>query len=463
VLRGFSRLTFRIGLRMISPLRKILHNRPAVFTTVALVGVCTAVIRLASVAKELLVAQTFGVSDALDAFFLAFIIPTVAMNVIGGSFPLAVLPTYIHMRERESEEAAEKLFANVLTWSLSLLIGLTLILAVAFPLIVPFLGGSFSQQKIELTTRLFYIVLPVIFFNGLAVVWMSALNARGHFLLAALNPIASPLLISITLIVASRRYGVYALALSTAAGAAIEMLVVGFASWRDGKTVRPRWHGFDAPTRKVIGQYLPMAAGALMSSGAALVDQWWAALLGGGNLSALAFGGRVAGLVVNIASTAIGTAVLPEFSRLVAREDWRTLHRRLRHVAGFILITTFPLTLLLFAFSPIIVRLLFQRGAFTATDAVLVSSIQRAYVWQIPFFLLAIVGIRLLSSLSKNRVLMVMSAINLGVDIVLNAILSKYWGVVGIAMSTSLVHLISVVMMYTVIWRSTRENVAREP
>jgi putative peptidoglycan lipid II flippase len=100
-------------------------------------------------------------------------------------------------------------------------------------------------------------------------------------------------------------------------------------------------------------------------------------------------------------------------------------------------------------FSKPLVRALFQRGAFTATDTDLVSQVQVCYLIQIPFYVAGLLFVQFLSSIRRNHVLMYGSALNLVLDVVLNLVLMKVWGIAGIALSTSIVYVVSFAFLST--------------
>jgi len=105
-----------------------------------------------------------------------------------------------------------------------------------------------------------------------------------------------------------------------------------------------------------------------------------------------------------------------------------------------ILLVTIPLTFVLVYFSEPIVRLLFERGAFTSVDTLRVSQVQALFLLQLPFYFLGILMVRLISSLNMNHILMQAATINLLLKVVFNYLLMKWMGVAGIALSTALMY-----------------------
>ncbi len=339
------------------------------------VAVATALVSLASLGRELIVAATFGTGDALEAFLIAFTLPTYVINVIAGSFASALVPTFILVHEREGRDEAQALFSAGTILAVGLLCAAVAILAVFGSFILPHLASGFDPPKLALTRQLFYLLLPTILLNGLVIMWSSVLNAGERFALAAFSPVMVPAA-SIIALSAGRAWGIYALALGLITGLVLQVCILGWGLTRQGLAPRPSWSGANPAIREVIGQYVPVAAGAAVLSSVVLVDQAVAARLGPGSVATLAYGTKIVLLIISLGAGAIGTAVLPFFSKMVAIADWDEVRRTIRTFTRLTLLATIPLAAVFVLFSEPIVRLFFQRGAFTEEDAQLVAQVQ---------------------------------------------------------------------------------------
>jgi Spy/CpxP family protein refolding chaperone len=185
-----------------------------------------------------------------------------------------------------------------------------------------------------------------------------------------------------------------------------------------------------------------MIAGSFLMASTALVDQSMAAMLPSGSVAALAYGNRIIALPITIATTALSTAVIPYFSKMVALDDWKSMRQSLRHYLGLIFAAAVPLTGMIILLSEPIVKILFQRGSFTSENSHLVAQIQACFALQIPFYIGCILVVRLHSAMRNNQMMMWGSAGNLIVNIGLNYLFMQWWGVAGIALSTSCVFLV---------------------
>jgi putative peptidoglycan lipid II flippase len=423
-----------------SPNRKI-------FRAVLIVGALTLLAKLGSTAKELLVANSFGRSDALDAFLIAFVLPAFAVNLLIGSFASAVVPAFVEMKCSQGPAAAQKLFSNVMFACVLGLLALTLGLGSLAPWYLPYLASSFSPAKLQLTREILYMLLPFVLFNGVALCASAILNAGEKFALPALTPVVTPLVTMAFIVLGPRSWSTFSLAAGVVLGSFLEAALVLQALKAQGIRLTMKWYGFDPSVRSILRQYRPLVAGSFVMGAASVVDQSMAAMLPQGSVSALSYASRTISVVLWISAASLSTAVLPYFSQMVAQNDWAGCRNTLRRYTTLVAAIAVPCTLCLMAFSRPLVRLLFQRGAFTAADTALVSRVQICYAIQIPFYIGTILFVRFLSSAMRNHVLLWTSGICLVLDILLNLALMRIWGVAGIALATSLVYVTSFVLV----------------
>ena len=424
-----------------------------IFAAMLTVGGLSLAVKIVSTLKEIVIAQQFGVGDALDAFLIAYLVPSFAINVIAGSFNAALIPTYVQVREQEGQEAAQRLFSSVMVWSAGLLIAFSVLLGIASSYILPVLGSSFSSEKLALTRTLFLIVLPTLPLSGMFVTWAAVLNAGERFALAAIAPVLTPIVVILVVYGWGGTWGVYAFAVAMVVGAILEASLVMSALKRQGISPIPRWYGMTPSLKQVTKQYIPMVAGALMMGSTGLVDQSMAAMLGPGSVSVLNYGNKISSVVVTIGAMAVSTAVLPQFSRMVAAGLWANVRNTIKTYTRLIFFITIPLSFIMILTSQALVSLLFQKGAFTASDTLQVASVQSLYILQLPFYVCGMLFVRLISAFKANHILMWGTAISFVLNISLDYLFMKRLGVPGIALSTSVVYLVSFCYLW---WMSSR-------
>src|SRR5207253_3012733 len=95
-----------------------------------------------------------------------------------------------------------------------------------------------------------------------------------------------------------------------------------------------------------------------------------------GSVSALSYGNKLVGMLLGLGVSAVGTAVLPHFSRIAVRGDWAAVRRAYYTYSKVLLALALPVTLVLIIGSEWIVGLVFRHGMFSTQDAHAVGRIQ---------------------------------------------------------------------------------------
>lgn len=399
------------------------------------VGGWTSVSKLAGAIKLILAARLFGASDAMDAYLIAFLLPSFFIDMFAGPLDSALIPTLIEVRERSGKEAAEKLYRSTLAVAGAGLFLAASVVAAGSALVLPVVASSFPPDKLAYTHRLLLLMIAIVPLSGLSCTWRAVLNSEHRFAYSAAVPAITPLSSIVALLVAGREYGVLALAVATLCGGTLEAILACVGVRYMGYPIVPRWTGISPALRQVAAQYVPLVAITLVMTGSVLVDQSMAARLGSGSVAALSYGTRLLGVLVVIGPTAMGTAVLPHISAAAVQAEPATLRRALRHYGLFVFAVILPLTAGFIYFSEPIIRILFQKGAFDAAATHLVSTVQKAALLQLPVAVLLSLEIRMSSARKANRLLYRVAALSLLLTIVLDVLFMRWWGVVGIALA----------------------------
>lgn len=410
------------------------------------VAICTFVVKLVAAGKDLVLANFFGISASLDTFLLAYLVPSVAVNILAGSLQAAFVPKYVLARSSDGDAAAAE-FASATATMLALSLALTTILVI--PIVawgIPAMAGKLPAQHVEEARWMAVALTPVIVLNGLTFFWSGFLNTHDKFAIPALTPIVTPICIAVAALQAAHQ-GVHVLVIGALIGACIELSIVLAHAHSAGQRLLFAWPRITTRHREMLKQFGAAASGNFVLGATMIIDQSFAASTGAGGVATLNFGVKLTQVIAGILAMAIGTAVLPNASRLVAKQDWVGLRMTLKSYTKILFAITLPITGALILFSEDIVRVVFQRGAFDASDTNSVAFVQSLSALQIPFFAFSILIVRTLSAISANVVLLVGAVISLLLDVVLNYSLVPLLGVAGTGLSTSLMYAVSCVFL----------------
>ncbi|MGA9061962.1 MAG: lipid II flippase MurJ [Terracidiphilus sp.] len=439
-----------------APSRAFSVNR-SIFRAAVSVGAAGVFVKLVATFKEIAVASVYGRSGAMDAFLAAALIPSLLVNLISESMNQALVPTLIRVREQEGTDRAQELLSSSMLWMCLLLGAACAGMALAARGFFPLIASHFAPAKLQLAVQLFYRLLPVVLITGIATNCTAVLNTLDRFTLPALAPTVISVCVVFGALVFGGRFGIWAMVYSTLAGSLLHAVIVAGMMEARGYRFRLRWHGMTQATREVADQYGSVLLSSVVSSGGLLVDQAMAAMLIAGSVSALVYANRFVSVVLTLLAGAVSTAIVPHFSRMIAYHAWAGCRHTLRTWVRLTAVVSAPIAALLIAGARPLVRVALQHGQFGPRDTAVVASVLAMYAIQIPFFVTSRVYYRFLVAMRRTDLILYCGILNLGLDIVLNLVLMRWFGVAGIALATSL----WTVSTFFYLWYWSRKLLAR--
>jgi len=427
--------------------------------------------RILGVVREQTFAALFGAGRELDAFVTAFRIPNLLRDLFAeGALSAAFVSTFTQHHERRGAAAAWRL-ANLVVNALVLTLVPICLAGIFFaPAITRAIAPGFtaSPGKLALTVQLTRIMMPFLLLVALAALAMGILNTRNRFGIPALASaffnlgsivgglacawwFAPAYLRSVLASLggtpapdpAGAERAIIGMAIGTLIGGFLQ-LVVQFPSLRQvGFRYRPVLDLNDAGVHQVVRLMGPATIGAAAVQINVFVNSNFASYLGDGPVSWLNVAFRFMQLPIGLFGVAVGTVALPTLSRHVAREDLTALRATLRQALALTALLSIPAAAALALFGVPIIGLVYEHGHFHRSDTTAAAGALAGYA----FGLAGYAGIKVVTpafyALSDARTPMRVALASIGVNLVLNWLFVRVFGLahVGLAVSTSLVAL----------------------
>ncbi|HLG85653.1 MAG TPA: lipid II flippase MurJ [Alphaproteobacteria bacterium] len=398
--------------------------------------------------RELVIAAMFGTNPSLGAYLLAALLPTYVAQIFSSAAPLALVPTFIHVRDRNGREAAQRLAGAATIMAIGALGVAVLAVLALFPLYLEKAATTLGADERRLTIELLLILAPFALLRGVTALWAAMVNVAGAFFAPALLPALTPL-VAASAALTFRGEGVKAIALGTLVGIVLETVLTAMLLRKAGVAMRWSWPAYTAELRHVVRQFLPTIAGSATLATIAVIDQTTAAMMSPAGISVIYYANLLVLFPILLAAPALSVAALPHVSEMAACHRWRELRHTISVYVRYVLAATVPLTAIFCAFSPLIVRVVFHRGNFSADDVAAVAQVVRYLSLQIPFYLGATVVVQVLSALGRNDILMWSALLSVALKILLNYFLSSMMGLAGLGLSTSVIYAVAMVFLLT--------------
>jgi putative peptidoglycan lipid II flippase len=412
-----------------------------------LIGAATMTSRVLAVARETVIAFLFGAGNDMDAYNVAFRVPNLLRDLFAeGAISAAFVPTFTRLLTTSGRAAAWRL-GNLVINALAVV---TLACVVAGWFLAPGITRWFAPEfalvpgKLEVTTLLTRIMLPFLTMVAVGVAAMGMLNAVGRFFIPALSPAmfnVVTLIAAFTLVPLMPWFGwprIAGIAIGTVLGGAAQILLQWPVLRREGWRYAPVLDSSDPQLREVMRLMAPGTIGLAAVQINVLVNTILATSQGTGAVSWLNYAFRLMYLPIGLFGVSIGTAALPEIARHAAAADVPAIRRTVSDALRLMLMLNVPATVGLIVLARPIVSLILERGNFSAADTTATAA---ALMWYAPGLLgYAIVKIAspTFYALRDSRTPVIVSAVSVALNVVLNLALVRVAGFQGLALGTAI-------------------------
>lgn len=412
------------------------------FRAILSVGSWTLLSRATGFVRDIVLAAVLGAGSLMDVFTVAFRLPNHFRAIFGeGAFNSAFVPAFSRIRTQDGAAAASLFQSRIL--SLLILSQIVLLaLALAFtPWLIRFLAPGFaaSPAKFALAVEVTRITFPYLLLITLVTLWSGVLNSVNRYAAAA----AAPVLLNLSLLA----FVAMATLFPTAAHAAgwgvftagiLEAALLAFAASRAGVLVMPGAPKLDDDVKRFFTAFLPAVIGSAGVQIAMFADTILATLLPEGSASALYYADRIYQLPLGVIAIAAGTVLLPTMSKHIAAEDFAAAHDAQNRTLSLTLLLAAPFWVATIIIPELVIRAVFERGAFNAAAAAEAAKVLAAY----GVGLIAAVSIRsVVASFHARGDTMTPMLVSLGAvafNVALKFLLVGRFGVMGLALATAL-------------------------
>jgi putative peptidoglycan lipid II flippase len=435
---------------------------PGLARSAAAAGAATLTSRILGVVREQVLAALFGAGNAMDAYNVAYRIPNLVRDLFAeGAMSSAFVPTFTRHLATEGKASAWRLGNYVVNALIVITVVLVLLGIVFAEPIVSAFAGAYREVpgKLELTVFLTRIMLPFLTFVALAAAFMGMLNSLHRFFIPAL----SPAMYNVATIVCAFALVplMPALGLPAIAGIAIGSLIGGMAQlalqWpalrREGFRYRPAIDWQDESLRRVLVLMGPGTIGLAATQVNVFVNTVLATGEGTGAVSWLNYAFRLMYLPIGLFGVSIGTATLPAVSRHVAQGDEAAARRTIADGLSLMMMLNVPATIGLMLLAEPIVRVIFERNAFTPADTAATAAALQFYALGLLGYSVVRIASPTFYALGRNRTPVVVSVATVLVNAALNVALVRMMGFRGLALGTSIAALFNAAVLMILLRR----------
>ncbi|CAM2149216.1 lipid II flippase MurJ [Pararobbsia alpina] len=344
--------------------------------------------RIAGLAREVLIARTFGASPLTDAFNVAFRIPNLLRRLSAeGAFSQAFVPILAEFKQQKGHDATKALvdsMTTVLAWVLSLLslLGMLGASAVVFAVATGLKNEGDGFPAAVHMTRVMFPYITLVSLTSLAA---GVLNVYRKFSL----PAFAPVLLNVSFIFAALFVAphmpvpIYALAWAVLIGGVLQFVVqlpglrqIDMLPRIDLNLMRALRH---PGVKRVLAKMVPATFSVSVAQISLIMNTNIASRLAAGSVSWITYADRLMEFPTAMLGVALGTILLPSLSKAHSDADHNEYSALLDWGLRLTFLLAAPSAVALFVFAKPLVSTILDYGRFNAHDVEMVSRALTAY------------------------------------------------------------------------------------
>ena len=362
----------------------------------ATVGGATLGSRIFGFARETIMAAALGTGPMADVFYAAFRFPNLFRRLFAeGAFNAAFVPLFSKEIEAHGVEGAKRFSEEVFGVLFSALLLITIAMELAMPWLVDWIiapGFAGDEAKSALTVRLAAVMFPYLMCMSLTAMMSGMLNSLHRFFAAAIAPVFLNVVMIAALAYAwwdgaDPLATAWYLSWSVLVAGVLQLAVVYVGVRQAGINI-----GFRRPRMTPnVKRLLILAVPAAITGGITQINQIIGQAIASGKegaIAALQYADRIYQLPLGVVGVAVGVVLLPELSRALKGGHMKEAASIQNRSLEFVLFMTLPAAAGLWVLSEPIIRVLYERGAFSAENTAVVASILAIYGIGLPGFVM---------------------------------------------------------------------------
>ena len=423
----------------------------------------TSLSRISGVVREMFFANIFGASAFSDIYAFAIKLPNFFRRFFAeGALNAVLVPKFSTLIASKDEEIVRKFAKQMFSVLVVGLFFFVLVFEIGMPVVVKTIAPGFRHNQFMYTNVVHFsrIMFPYIWFISIVALMSGLLNSMNHFSWPAAISIIANVSMIFALIIGkllgnnvSLNFVMHLLSISVIFGGILQCIALWFDCRRNGVILRFSKPEFTPEIRKVLKASVPGMVGASVTQINIFVDMAFASLLPVGSVSYLNFADRLNQLPLSLFGSALGITLLPLLSKYWKNNEVEKAHQTQINSLVFGMLFVIPATIGMFVLAEPIVGLLYGHGRFDKYAIIQTMLALKAFVLGLPFYVLAKVFSTIFFANRDTRTPVIIAAISVFTNALLNYILKQHYAHVGIASATTISAFINAVICGAVLYK----------
>ena len=390
--------------------------------------------------REIVVAYYFGLSNQIDAYQVAEVIPLLITQIFVTTFPLMLIPTLLKHTSIEGNRFSkgEDLISTVVIGVSSIISILTIVIMLVPGIFIYIIAPGLDLETRRLAILLTRILAPNTLFITIYALYGAILGAYKKFLAPAICGLLLNLCIILALFSSANSIGIFSMAYGFLTAGFLMFIFISIYFTRLNKgVIKVRFYD-KALFKDFIKNVLPVIIGSSMISINLIIDRNMASLLGTGAIAALAYSYKIINMCNIILVSPINKVIFTDLSMDATEGRINQVIVRFRKSMKLIIALIIPLSMFIIVLKVPIITFIFKRGNFDSIAVLTTANCMSMYGIGLLAISINLVMSMIFYSSHLVKVPLLMGSLTIVLNILLNYVFSRFIGVSGIALGTSI-------------------------
>ena len=411
-----------------------------------IIMIVSLVSRVLGFIRDMLIAKNFGAGLYTDAYNIAVTIPETIFMLIGLAISTAFLPMLSKVKAKKGKDEMYNFANNVINILFIVSLIFFIVTSIFSKEIVFLLAKGFSPEASALAIKLTRITLLNLLFLSINACFTSLLQVNEDFVIPSILGLFFNLPMIIYLLL-FRNYDIVGLTIANVIGNSFRVAVQIPSLLTHGYKYKFIINFKDERLKQILILIIPVIIGAGANSLNMVVDKNIASSLEVGSISALDYAQKLIFFINSIITTSIANVAYPLMANMRNSGDRIGFINTLKKSILYLAILLIPITIGLLVFSKEIVTIVYARGKFTEYAVTLTMLSLIGYGAGIFFTGIRDILNSTLFSMGKTKITTVNGIIGVAVNIILSIFLSKYIGIIGVALASSIAMIVTSMLL----------------
>lgn len=398
-------------------------------------------------ARELVLTYIYGAGVITDVYITSSSIPGVLFASIAIALVTTVIPLFYEIDNSKGREYSIKFINNI--FNIVVIISIILVvLGIMFtqPLVKIF-AMDFVGEKLELAIKFTKIMILGIVFIGLSHIMTAWLQINGQFTISGIIGIPYNIIIILGILLSSKS-NINIIAVGTLIALASQFLIQLPFALKSGYKYKRYINIHDEYIKKIFYLVIPVFIGNAVNQINAILDKSLASTLGDGIITILNSANKLNSFVMGIFIMTIASVIYPILSKLSNDGNKQDFIISVVKSINSVILLIIPISIGALVLAEPFVRIVFERGAFNSEATSMTAISLACYSIGMLGVSLREILSRVFFSLQDTKIPMINGTIAMGMNIVLNIVLIKFLGYMGIPLATSISSIICILLLF---------------